>query len=450
MASCIARFDRRRLARLVLVLGGSVWIVNALLRWCLDAPLGHDEARYAIDSKAVLDGSGGRFVYSSAGMALLAMPGILGGATEQALRALPVLFGIGFLVAAWLVAMVTSGAITAAWVVGVLAGSHQLAKHSSELLSDLPSATCLLVAIALIARELSRDGGPRLRLVSVAPLFAAAFYLRFGSCVPIAVISVVVMLTCTREVRRHWRLVAVTACTFILLLVPHAITSLELTGSITGALRISSRLPVPPTSPIEYLTRPLALYGWTIAALCVLGILAVRRDVLRIMLVRIAVLHVIALAMTAHAQPRFVYFATVLLVILGVDTVVHISRLVSVPARMMLSTCALIAIAAAWVIALASARSYRDVKVAGPARALIAARVIAADRAPGEPCEVTGADLTRLEWYSGCRSVLVPGPREGIRLYVVGDGRNGAFTSGMRRVAFVPGIVDVRVGTEAR
>src|SRR4051812_18996734 len=93
----------QRLARLVLLAGIAVWIANTLLRWRAGAPLGHDEARYALDARDVLAGHPVRFLYAGGGMTAIGIPGVLAGATEQMLRLTPALLGGGFLAAAWYV-----------------------------------------------------------------------------------------------------------------------------------------------------------------------------------------------------------------------------------------------------------------------------------------------------------------------------------------------------------
>src|SRR5436189_3808799 len=118
------------------------------------APPEHDEASYALAARDMLEGVSTRFLSSAGGMRLIALPGVLGGASEHALRVLPLLLGLVFLATAWLFARRMFGHTTAAFTVAILATSPQLAVHSSELLSDLPSASCILAAILLLHAEL--------------------------------------------------------------------------------------------------------------------------------------------------------------------------------------------------------------------------------------------------------------------------------------------------------
>jgi hypothetical protein len=433
----------QRLARLVLVAGIAVWIANALLRWWSGAPLGHDEARYALDARAALEGQPIRFLYAGGGMTAIGIPGVLAGATEQMLRLVPALLGGGFLAAAWYVARVVCGTETAAWTVGVLAGSRSLAHHSVELLSDLPSTACLLLAIAILVGELAREDGPRWRLCMVAPLCVAAFHIRYGSCLSIAAIGSVFLVAAALEGRlRAWPVHA-TVVLAVALFVPHVIWAIEKTGSPTGILELSASIPPPADSVLAYLQRPLAMYGSLVAPLMAIGLLAARRDWRHTALLWIALVQLVVLSVTTQAQPRYVFLATVLLVVLGVDVAVRLATLAAGRARVVLGVLAVVAVVGTWIAPLVDGVRYRDWRTRGYARALIAGAVISADRDPAEPCEVLSTDTTRLEWYSGCVGVHVAGSTAIGRLYQVRNGIDASLPEGARFIAFVPGVVDV-------
>src|SRR5262249_10344985 len=153
---------------------------------------------------------------------------------ELALRLLPTVLGIGFvLAAAWLARGVVGGA-AAAWAVAALAGSFQLVRRSSELLSDLPAAACLLAGTALVVGGLAREAGPPRRLVLAAPWLAAAFYIRYGSLLAIAAIGGAALAVGWRAaLRRPW-IALTTIGLFALLLVPHLVASQAVTGSPLG------------------------------------------------------------------------------------------------------------------------------------------------------------------------------------------------------------------------
>jgi len=155
-------------ARVMFACGLAGWIANALILLVSRYPLGHDEAQYALAARDWLAGDELRWFYASYGMNPLAAPGVLAGGGELALRLVPFVFGIGFVLACGWVARRAFGETTAAWTVLVIACSRSYTRLSVELLSDVPAATCLLAATAVIVGELDRPEGARWRLVLAA------------------------------------------------------------------------------------------------------------------------------------------------------------------------------------------------------------------------------------------------------------------------------------------
>jgi hypothetical protein len=431
----------QRVARIVLVAGVTLWAANALLHWWLAPPLGHDEARHALDARDILEGRPIRFIYTGGGMTSIALPGLIAGATERWLRLVPTLLCGGFLASVWYAARAICDSTTAAWTVGVLAGGRGFVLFGTELLSDLPSAACLLLAVAVLAVELPRPTGPRWRLVLAAPLCIAAFHIRFGSCIPIAVIAVVFAWVARASGCLRARPVLVTVAGAGVGFVPHLLWSIHLTGSPLGVLRESGRIPPAPSHYLGYVERPLAHYGFLVAALAVVGLLAARRRWKISALQWIAFGQLAILTLTTEAQARYAFFATSLLVILGVDFVAHVVRQSSDRPRTVATAAALVLVGGSWGMVLRDTVRYRRFRTNGAAYAMMAARAIAADRDPRQSCEVMSPDTTRLEWYSGCRSVLVFGGSA--RQYLVHLGRAAIPSLTDRHVAFVPGMFDV-------
>lgn len=438
----------RRIVAIAAIGGFAVWIVNALVRWVQAVPLGHDEARYALDARDFLAGVAPRFLYSAPGMTLVPVPGLVAGGTERALRLLPVLLGIGFLVCVWRLARKLFGGTTAAWTVALLAGSPPLAVHSSELLSDLPSTALLLLAVYVLVTEASRTEGPRWRLVWIAPLLAASFWMRFGCAPAIAIIGGVFLVAGWPAWRaRPWPL-CVAAVLAALLVLPHFYRSWQLTGTPLGILEMSREIPGEAQGLLGYLRSPLAKYGVLISVAMVAGIagtVPLQRTRARLALLAIAVGQVLVLAYTTQAQPRFIYLATVLLVMLGVEAIRAVAERITPSRRLPLAAVALLAVGATWASTLAHAvDTYAEARSERYPRTFIASAVIRADHAPSQPCDVVvDGDRTRVEWYSGCRAIMYAADSRG-RLYIVGDGLGQTpLPEGGRWIAIVPGIVDV-------
>lgn len=396
-----------RLARLLLIGGVVVWFATGAVRCGSAAPLGHDEARYATDTRELVDGSGKRYVYVPVGMNVEALPGVLLGGGERSVRALPLIAGLVFLFAVWNLARRVTSRGTAAWVVAIVAGAHPITRFSADLLSDLPSAACLLTALAVLIPELTRAEGPRNRTVLAAPLCAAAFYVRYGSVGTIVIVAIVAVLVGGPGMLRRPRPVVLTIGLFVILLAPHVIYSMTETGSPVGVLAASAAVPGHAGEGLAtYLTsNPLNTYGFVAAPVMLVGLLAFRRHRITIALQLIAVTQILVLGLTTHAQPRFVVLAIVLLLIVGVDRVR--GRLVMASPRVAtwVAGVATVAIVGTWVVALVAGHRAHGFRQARVAPVLLAAAAIKAD-AMGVPCEVAGQQTTLLAWYSGCRSTL--------------------------------------------
>lgn len=442
----------RSLAKLVFVGGIVFWIANAILH-CSTAPLGHDEARYAGDTRGLLHGEGKRYVYVPVGMNALAAPGVLAGGDERALRAISLLAGIAFLLGAWTLARRATTDDTAAWTVGVLAGALPMIRFSSDLLSDLPSAACLLFALAILVVELRRDDGPSFRLVGVAPLCAASFYIRYGSCLSIMVIAIGAVIIGGRRMLRRPAPVLVTVALLAAFVVPHVVWAMKLTGSPIGILVISAEVPGHVGEGlVDYVSKnPFVMYGHLVALLMVVGLAPIHRNRTIIALQVIAVGQVVALGLTTFAQPRFIFLATVLLVIVGVMTIQRFINISAPKIRPWLAGVCAIGVAVLWVGCLYDSVYARDGRIRANAPAIVAARAIRND-AGGTACTVVAHRSAQISWYSGCRQeqyVPTTSIAEGARVYGVRErrGRTDAEVSeapvARCLVLAVPSVVEV-------
>jgi hypothetical protein len=147
-------------------------------------------------------------------------------------------------------------------------------------------------------------------------------------------------------------------------------------------------------------TNPFALFGALAGPLVILGVITIVRRPPRwrpaVFLWLVAIGQLVALGIDSHAQPRYIYIATSLLVVLGVD---HLRRLVGERPR--LPRAALPIVALAWlsvVIAIVPYARFRD-RIEAPAVA--AGRAIASD-AGDRPCTIVAHVAPQLQWYSRC------------------------------------------------
>ncbi len=104
------------------------------------------------------------------------------------LRAVGLASGIGFLLATWWLTRLLAGSAAAFVALVVVAGIPEIQLQASRFLTDIPSAAVVLLMTAVVWRqcELRR---PDARFVLVAPLAALAFYARFASALPAALLA---------------------------------------------------------------------------------------------------------------------------------------------------------------------------------------------------------------------------------------------------------------------
>lgn len=410
---------------LLLVAGLVGWTVNTAIIWLHGPPLGHDEAQYTLIAKALLAGEEPRWFYASPGTSLLAIFGILAGGSEVALRLPTFVLGIGFVLAAAWLAWRCFSAATAAWVTVVLAATRSFTKLGADLLSDLPAATFLLAGTAVLTVEVTREGGPRWRTLLAAPLLAAALYLRYASCVPIAILGVAALAFGARAIARRPAPIAATSALFLVLLVPHALTSIRITGRPLGLLLASKDVPHQSwiaEGLVDYLAvNPFGTYGVLAPPVLVAGLVAVSRfrDRRTALLWTVAVLDIAALGLITHAQTRYIAYGLALLVVLGVDLLRLWIAARAPRVRAALGAAAAVAIAVAWVLVVRLQLRTAAGRIASARSTIDAASVIRADAA-GAPCQLVGDAFTQLEWYSGCLSSSWPWDALGRdRIYVV-------------------------------
>lgn len=380
----------------------AAWSAIAAIWIVIDPPLGHDEAAFAL---AARDGRPpGGWLYRSDGTVAVARLGLALGDAGWQLRLSIAVLAMALVAAAFAVGRAASSARAGAWAAAVIAGAHPIAVRGGQLLSDLPAAAALLGGIAVLVSELDRAGGPRWSIVAAAPLFASAFYLRYGSAPAIVLALAAAAIVWWQAIRaRPGRAVAVVAVLGALL-VPHLVRSLVATGSVLGILRISAGMPRRAyfgEGLVTYLTHPLQFYGVLAAPLMIAGIVGLARCRRRApwYLAIVALGQITALGLQSHAQPRYVIVATVLLVVVGIDAVM---RATWWPARPGLAVAGLVA---AWLVA--SAVAVVAVQRAQASRAAIvrAAEVIRADAA-GRPCTAVAEITPQLAWYTRCEVVL--------------------------------------------
>ncbi len=397
------------------------WLVIGVISIATGPPLGHDEAAFATAAR----GGAPAWLYRSSGMIWLAHVGVALGGSEIALRLASLLLGPTIVLAAWRVGAAAFDERTGAWAAAIVATAHPMTLHAADLIGDLPATAAILGGLAVLVRELSREGGPRWRLVLVAPAFAAGFYLRYGCAPVIASAAVAAGVVWPRAIVRAPQIVGATAGLFVALLVPHALSSIHATGSLLGILEASAAVPRSAyigEGLVTYVTTdPFYFYGALVAPLAVLGLYGVIRRPTRasLFLVFVALAQIVAIGLKSHAQPRYVFIATTLLVVLGVDQALRL-----LADRPRLARAGAVVVAVAWLGAAAVMVPYN--RWLANERAALRAAADAIDRDDASArCLVACRVVTQLMWYTGCDSFLLrdlsqlPAWPTDVRRYVV-------------------------------
>ncbi len=388
------------------------WITCVVLGLIAGGPLTSDEAAYALIARGM-----GQWEYRPVGLVTIARIGLALGGSDVALRLpcalaspllLVVVAGLGRRLGPW----------TGAGAAAVLAGTHTIVLRAPELLNDIPSTTCLVAALVVIVDELERPDGPRYRLVAVAPLFAAAFYLRYGTAPVIAVIAIAAIAVWHRALWSRPGPALISAVVLAALLAPFLIYSQRTTGSIGGILalagEVSGRKFIGHGLWVYLVSNPFVFYGVPITPIMFAGIAGIARPRLSrrrvaVFLGLVAAGQVLAIGLISHASTRYVFLAMVLLAILGVDVLERCVRSRSIRRAGAIAAVLACATMAVTMVPLARKRDR------GLAAMVAAARAIRADAA-GAPCVVIARATPQIMWYSGCEAVKIAGPSEPVAL----------------------------------
>lgn len=375
----------------------AVWVLIAAMGMVLSQALGHDEAAFAISARGDVPETG--WLYRSAGTVALARLGLALGTAPWQLR-LPVA-GLNALAVIGVFALGRAAfrARTGAWAAAVLAGAHPLVLRNTELLSDVPAMACVLMGLAIVVRELEHSDGPRGSLAVAAPWFAAAFYFRYGSAPIIAFALAVAGVLWRRRVLQRPLPVVATIALLALLITPHLAWSRAVTGSMFGVLKISAGMPrraYVGEGLVTYLTsNPFDFYGALVAPVMIAGLIGAVRSkrIAAKFLGIVAMGQIVALGIQSHGQPRYVFIAVALLVVVGVDTLAQ--------SRFARPRVALGLVATAWLGVGIAAPIYFRMRDDTIEPIVHAAAALRADTG-GRRCAVFALIVPQLQWYSGC------------------------------------------------
>ena len=416
----------------IAALMGTLAVVAIAAGWLIGQaiPLGWDEAVYASKSRSLLTDtpSSTWAIYRAPGLPIV---GLLGGAfgfTDANLRAVALVMNLGSLALAWSFARILWGPLAAVIALLTIVGSPVVIAELALFHTDLPAAGLLLALMLLVWYEFERRPEPSRLLLVAAPLAAAAFYIRYGSILPIGGIGVASVLLWHRAMLRNPRLVGATIAVAAVLFAPHLVEAMSRTGSPLGIIT-SAGEQVDTSEPIETAARYL---GWLPAQLAhrlgfavmlagvahavIAAIDAVRRRGLTQVARAYVWLYVpagvttVGLILQSHPEQRYVLLPVVLTIIAGAGAVSAgvgwLRRRPALTDRQPTFDAAVIGGLVLVAVIAGSVGGRRVVAIerdAADARWLpLVGQAIAADADADAACAAVTSVPPIIEWYSGC------------------------------------------------
>lgn len=402
-----------------LALAGAVGVLALpVVRFLLLQPIFlFDEAIYASTARHWLEGqpNTGWSPHRSPGVSVLGLPAVPL-ESELGFRAVGLISGAATVVGGWALARRMGGpAVGAVAAVGI-ATIPAVTYNAGFFLTDVPSLAILLLLMLVAWTELEDRATPTRGLLWLAPIAAAAFYVRYGASVPIAAITLTAVLLWRRRLLRAWRLAAATLALFVLLLLPHLMQAALQTGSPLGIARMAQAL-ASPAFPGEALSRYLAWIpgafagpvGDTLLVVGVVGlpVLAVvgrlRDRIGRALsfLLAPAVIQFLVLGWTALPNRRYVLLPMVLAIVAGTLVLGHLTRRFSQPSRQALAAATVLVTVVVGLSSVVGGLSGEARRARSADELVDAARLVARD-AGGTSCAILGYPPPQLTWYSGC------------------------------------------------
>ncbi|MGH2456537.1 MAG: glycosyltransferase family 39 protein [Candidatus Limnocylindria bacterium] len=412
---------RRRHQRWWLFAILAAFAIVVVLGIARQAPFGWDEAVYALMPRHWLVGTPetGWGPHRPLALSALGVLPLQAGSQEWLFRLVGLAFGLGMVAAAWILARSMGGSAAGLLAAAGVAASPTIAHDAGLFLNDVPAAALLLGAVAVLWRAVERGGPVSWSLLWLAPLLAGAFYLRYGSLIPIAGLAAASLLVWPSRLAAAWPKLLATAGLLVALLLPHAAFATLETGSPLGivlqgqANAASEALGGGLAAYLDWLPAPLA--GVVPGTLVILGLAgaafwlaaagrggpgdAHRRGLA--LLVATALLQVLGLGLAIHAEMRYVAFAVALLLVAGCLVLAEAARRRGRIGGLALSAAAaglaVSLVVNAWLVPDMAAGRIRDF---GWERTL-ALRI---DELATGSCSVLVASVPQTTWYSGCAS----------------------------------------------
>lgn len=304
----------------------AVWAIISV-----PAPLGHDESVYALQGRALLTTTPPAAISAieEHRAPLLGAMGTLPQlvtTSERALRLITLAFGLVALTVAWFLVR-ASGVLGAVLAAAAIAVVPAVQRGAAFFLTDLPAAVLVLLAAAILWRQMEMRSAPTYLLPAAGAALAGAFYLRYGSVLPIGLVALTAAVLWWQRWLHHWKIAVLTAGLALALTIPHFVNAQVAFGTPWGRVLHTAEAvatyAVTRDRPVGFSTYmgqfPQAIPGYVATAslavtslfvvVCLVRFLSRRRvnkfHRLGLLLGVPGLIHIVVMTATTHAEDRF-------------------------------------------------------------------------------------------------------------------------------------------------
>ncbi|MEX1134449.1 MAG: hypothetical protein WED83_06370 [Acidimicrobiia bacterium] len=432
------RPTRFRLPSILFGVASLIIILWVLVPLIVDGgPLGHDESAYALKARSWLSGTpdSGWGPHRGLGLSWYAYPVLQAGGAEAGLRIFGLLGTLGLALAVWRLGSLSSGATVGAVSALVLIASPSLLRRGTEFLSDIPSAALLVSVAAILWKQLEIRGQASLRLLWIAPIALAAFYIRYQSILSLGLILVVAVGIWWKELRANLAPVIWLGVVGFLGLIPHFMFASHLTGKPWGIITGTSdavRAYVGEGLVDYILLSPWALAGYVGIPLVILAFWwcanVWKRGDKHSRLARLifipALVQIFVLGVLSHGEPRFIFFPISLITIAGVHGGVHLSRKLRPEKKHAFVSAGLLLLFGGIAASTGTVRGSVLGRSLNNESVMVASEMVE-DFSNNASCDVLTSYLPQVTFYSECETHAFPSGASAIQLMdtLTGDKR---------------------------
>ena len=397
-----------------------VFAIGVVMAVAVNTAFGYDESVYAVAARYWVAGTpaSGWDIHRPPFLSVIGvLPTLLGG-QEWQFRLVGAAFGTATVVATWWLGRMVAGPAVGLIAAVAVAAAASFQRESGVFLTDVPSTLVLLITTGWLFRHLN---GPRpigRSFLWLAPLAATAFYLRYGAVIALVALGIAAIGVSGRRVRDGWRWVGLTLLLLAVLAIPHMIFATAVRGEPWGIVLQAGnvvddarQLPL-----LDYLGwLPSTLFGPLGGLLAVLAVVVVIARIVRLArrtpaqldprgrfvgFVAIAAgSQLLVYGTVVHAEPRYLIFPMILLVMIGAFGVVALAQ------RFRLKAAVPLALAgSAVLLVLGVIQSVGELQQRGASHDWTREVGTTIGAQSAGDCSILTSDAPIMSWYSSCEA----------------------------------------------